>query len=309
MPSKKFDVVVVGGANWDYLIRGKKLPGGGETAEGEQFHEGAGGKGANQAVAAARLGARVAFVARVGSDIRGDALLRLLNQEGVDTRFVVRDSSTSTGVALIMVDENGQKQIQTAPGANRQFSPHNVQESAEVLRSAKVVLSQLEVPLPSVATTLRIAKEAGAKTILDPAPPVRLDDEILQLVDFVRPNSNEAEVLTDIAVKDRESARQAARALMARGVGAVAVQSGDEGNLLVWRDGEHFLPKMKVNSVDATGAGDAFAATLAVFLAEGRELTEAGELANAAAALATTVVGAQDGLPSREKVLRLLGKA
>jgi ribokinase len=136
---------------------------------------------------------------------------------------------------------------------------------------------------------------------------VRLDDELLRLVDVIRPNSAEAQVLTDIEVKDRDTARHAAQALLARGVGAVAVQAGPDGNLLVWNDGEHWLSKVNVHGVDATGAGDAFAATLAVLMAEGADFKEAGEFANAAAALATTVVGAQDGLPSREKILRLLG--
>jgi ribokinase len=306
---KEWDVVVVGSANTDFLIRGPKLPTAGETAQGEEYHEGAGGKGANQAVAAARLGARTAFVARVGRDRRGEELTRRLQAEGVDGRRVVQDPEAPTGAAIIMVDRRGEKAILVAPGANGRMSAADVDAAADLIRSARVVLCQLEIPLEAVTAACRLARADGARVLLDPAPARPLPDELLRLLDVIRPNAGEAETLTGVQVRDRASARQAAERLLARGVRAAAVQGGDEGNLLVWADGECWMPKLPVRSIDATGAGDAFAAGLAVMLAEGRPLSEAGPFANAAAALATTVVGAQDGLPRRAAVQSLLAAA
>jgi ribokinase len=304
-----WDVVVVGSANTDFMIRGSKLPSPGETVEGEDYHEGTGGKGANQAVAAARLGARTAFVARVGRDRRGEELLARLTTEGVDLRHVAHDSEAPTGAALIIVDRRGEKVIVVAPGANGRMSGADVDAAAGMIQSARVVLCQLEIPLETVFTACRLARAAGARVVLDPAPARPLPDELLRLLDVIRPNSSEAETLTGIKVHDRASAHQAAKKLLSRGVGAAAVQAGEEGNLLVWSGGECWMPKIPVHSIDATGAGDAFAAALAVMLAEGRPLNEAGPFANAAAALATTVIGAQAGLPRRDAVLRLLGES
>ena len=302
----QWDVVVVGSVNTDFLIRGPKLPTPGETALGEEFHEGPGGKGANQAVAAARLGARTALVARLGRDRRGDELAERLSAEGVDLRHVVRDAEAVTGAAVILVDHHGEKEILIAPGANGRMGAADLDAAADMIRSARVVLCQLEIPLEAVSAAFRLGRAAGAKTVLDPAPARPLPDELLRLLDVIRPNASEAEALTGIPVHDRAAARRAAEQLLGRGVRAVAVQAGDEGNLLVWAGGECWMPKLPVKSIDATGAGDAFAAGLAVMLAEGRPLDEAGPFANAAAALATTVVGAQSGLPRREAVEKLL---
>lgn len=303
-----WDLVVVGGCNFDYLVRGAKLPSAGETIEGQEFQEAAGGKGANQAIAAARLGARVAFIARIGTDSRGDACLQQLIQEGVDHEGVVRDDQWHTGVALITVDQNGQKQIMTAPGANHKLTVADVRAQARRLQRAKLALAQLEVPVESVLTALRIARDGGAKTVLDPAPATPLPDELLGLVDVIRPNATEAEILTGMQVSDRASASRAAHQLMQRGVGAAIVQAGDEGDLAVWPEEEQWLPRLPVKSVDATGAGDAFAAAFSVCWAEGQSIGQAAVFANAAAALATTKVGAQAGLPDRAAVRELLAQ-
>jgi ribokinase len=303
-----WDVAVVGSANTDFLIRGPKLPAAGETVGGEEFHEGAGGKGANQAVAAARLGARTAFVARLGRDRRGDELAAALTAEGVDLRGVARDAAAPTGAAVIMVDRKGEKSILIAPGANGRLGAADVDAAADVIRAARVVLCQLEVPLEAVLAAARLGRAAGAKVVLDPAPARPLPDELLSLLDVIRPNATEAETLTGVKVSDRGSARRAAEQLLGRGVRAVAVQAGGDGNLLVWPGGECWMPKLPVKSIDATGAGDAFAAGLAVMLAEDRPPDEAGPFANAAAALATTAVGAQAGLPRRQDVHRLLAQ-
>lgn len=301
-----FDVVVVGGANVDYLVRGDRLPQPGEALEGSEFQQAPGGKGANQAVAAARLGARVALVGRIGVDAPGDTLLAALVAEGVDVSFLTRDPHAQTGTALVMVGRAGEKQILAAPGANRQLEVADIHRAAEALATARVLLAQLKIPLKSVVEAIGIARKRGARIVIDPAPAIPLPSEFLRLVDVIRPNSSEARVLTGIEVVNRTSARAAAEQLLARGAGAVAVQAGDEGNLLAWSGGERFLPRIPVNSVDATGAGDAFAAALAVRLAEGAPLPDAACFANAAAALATTQLGAQAALPSRASVLQLL---
>jgi ribokinase len=320
-----WDVVVVGGVNTDYLVRGPRLPTPGETVEGDVFQEAAGGKGANQAVAAARLGARVALVARVGDDDRGAVLTDRLATENVDIGRVVLGAAAAveapTGVALVMVAAGGEKAILTAPGANHRLAPEDVRAAAEAIRAARVVLVTLEAPLDAVGEALRLAADGGARIVLDPAPPAPLPDELLRLVDVIRPDAAEAETLTGIRPRDRATARAAAERLVARGAGAAAVQAGDAGDLLVWRepaDGppgggtgalrERWLPRLPVAGVDATGAGDAFAAGLAVALAEGRPLEAAGALANAAAALATTELGAQAGLPRRAAVEALLAR-
>jgi ribokinase len=301
-----WDVVVVGGVNTDYLAGGPTLPTPGTGVEGDVFDVGPGGKGATQAVAAARLGARVAVVARVGADDRGEALLAYMKREGVDTRYVARDPQAPTGVALLHVDARGTKQSLSVPGANRRLTGADVQAAAAALSATKVVLSQLEVPLEAVMAGICLGCAAGARILLDPAPPRILPDELLRLVDVLKPNAHEAEALTGVQVEDRSSARQAAEHLLAHGVSAVAVQAGEEGNLLGWREAERWLPKVPVASVDSTGAGDAFAAALAVAWAEGRTLEEAGPFASAAAALATTALGAQVALPRRDTVYQLL---
>ena len=299
----KWDVVVLGGTNMDYLARGPKLPTPGETLDGNEFLIACGGKGANQAVAAARLGAKVAFVGRVGKDANGKEMVRNFRRERVDASAMQFDSQEATGAALVMVDGNAEKQILVAPGANQRLA---VRGAASLLRSTRVLLLQFEVPMRTNLAAAKIAHRAGAKIVVDPAPAAKPPAELLKLVYLIRPNSSEAEALTGVKVRNSQDARRAARVLFNRGVQAVAIQAGNEGDLVVWRDGEKLFPRVKVQSVDATGAGDAFAAAIAVALAEGKSFPEAGELANATAALATTKFGAQSALPRRQEVVRLL---
>ncbi len=237
-----FDVIVVGGINTDFLARGPALPGPGATVEGTEFQEAPGGKGANQAVAAARLGARVAMVARVGPDQRGRDAVRRLAGEGVDCRYVVRDPTVQTGSAVIQVAESGEKQILAVPGANGAVAPEDLEPASAALGRARVLLTQLEVPVDVVLAAARLARAGGACVVLDPAPPRALPAELFPLLDVIRPNAGEAAALTGVSVRDRDSARRAAEALLARGAGAAAVQAGEEGDLLVWRGGVRWLP-------------------------------------------------------------------
>jgi ribokinase len=302
------DVLVVGGANTDFLVRGPSLPKPGSTIEGEDFQEAPGGKGANQAVAAARLGAKVALVGRVGPDERGAAILARLKSEGVHVQEVSRDSDSATGVALVMIDAKGEKQILTAPGANRRLTVRDIAHAGELIARARVVLLQLEVPLEAVAAAIRLARSAGARVVLDPAPARQLSEELLRDVHVIRPNAAEAEVLTGIKVTGQASARRAAENLLRRSVRAAVIGS-PEGNLLLSSEGELWLPHLPVDVVDVTGAGDAFAAAMAVCIARGEDLPSAVRFAHAAAALKTTRLGAQAGLPKRDEVERLLSES
>jgi len=245
-------------------------------------------------------------VSCLGKDSRGDAILATLSREGVETRQVVRTGDAATGVALVAVEQEGQKQILTAPGANLRLKVEDIEAAAPSIKSARVVLCQLEVPLETLEAAIHFGHQSGATIILDPAPPKSLLNQLLRYVHVIRPNQGEAETLTGIRITDRSSARAAASELRRRGVEKVVVQVGSEGNLLVWKEGEALIPEIAVDTVDTTGAGDAFAAALAVSEAEGVAFGEAGWFATAAAALATTAVGAQAGLPRRQAVLDLI---
>jgi ribokinase len=306
MNAYRSDIVVVGAAYTDCVARAPRLPGEGEDVRGDAFLQLPGGKGLNQAVAAARLGARVAFVGCVGADTRGDALVASLADEGIDTSYIRRSTTLQTGGALVHVDSNGNKQILVSPGANCSLTAEDVAAAAAALTTTAMLMVQLEIPLDAVEAAIVLAADADAKVLLDPAPPARLSDDVLRLVDVLKPNATEAEALTGIAVRDRASAQQAAEKLLDRGVRSVALQAGHEGNLVVSHDGACFVRWVPVERVDTTGAGDAFAAGLAVALLEGSSLCEAARFANAASALAITVLGAFPSMPRRQAVDDLL---
>jgi len=308
--ARAYDVVVVGKANMDYLVRGPRLPLPGQSVNGDLFHEGPGGKGANQAVAAARLGARAALVSRIGNDARGDAVMEALLNEGIGVDHVVRDRSRPTGVALCQVGGSGEKQILSAAGANAHLSADDVRAARDALSSTAVVLLSLGVPADCLALAIELGRSAGARVVLDPSPPLAMRAALYSGVDVIRPNRSEARTLTGIDPCDHESGLDAATDLMRRGAAAACVQAGDLGDVLAWKEGAAlrnvFLPRFTVDRVDATGAGDAFAEALYVCLEEGKALAEAVPFASAAAALATTVLCAQPSLPMRARVLELL---
>jgi ribokinase len=299
------DVVVVGSVNTDYTITGPRLPAPGATIAGSGFRTEPGGKGANQALAAVRLGARAALLARVGADERGASSVRQLQLAGVDTSAVSSDERAVTGAALVMVSESGEKQILTAPGANHELSPADVSNAGELLARARVVLLQLEIPMATVEAAARLGRATGARVVLDAGPAAPLTEELLRDVHVIRANSGEAEVLTGVRVEDVASARRAAKNLLRRGAGAACV-GAPGGNLLLTPEHELWLPHIAVRAVDATGAGDALSAGLALALAQGQPLDEAVRIGHAAAALKTTKPGAQAGMPLRAEVLALL---
>lgn len=302
MPSPR--IVVVGSSNTDMVVKSRRIPRVGETVVGGQFVMAAGGKGANQAVAAARLGAEVTFVAKVGQDMFGDQAIAGYAREGIDTRFVFRDGEHATGVALILVDDQGENLISVASGANHYLRPADVDQAAEAIRQADVLVVQLETPLDTVLHAARLAQAAGVRVILDPAPaPAEpLPPELLGTVTCIKPNETEAERLTGIAVEDEVSARRAAEDLLRQGAASAIVTLGARGAVWVEKGQYGFVPGFRVEALDSTAAGDAFSGALACALARGMSLADATRYASLAAALSVTRMGAQPSLPTAEEV-------
>lgn len=296
-------MAVVGSSNTDLVVQtGARLPAPGETVLGGDLLIAAGGKGANQAVAAARLGARVALVACLGRDDFGDRAVEGLAAEGIDARHVTRHPRAPSGTALILVDDAGENLIAVAPGANARLAPSDVERAAPVLRRADVLLLQLEVPIESVAAAARIAAAAGVTVILDPAPARELDDELLRHVDLLTPNVAEAERLGGRPIGGEKDALRVAAELAARGPRVVIVTRGDQGCVVEGPDGGFTVPAAPADAVDATAAGDCFNGALACALGQGLPLRQALELATRAAAISVSRRGAQPSLPQRSEL-------
>ncbi len=283
----------------DLISRVPRLPKLGETLVGHSFHLGYGGKGANQAVMAAKLGARVTMVTKLGRDVFGEGTLQNYRAQGIETTFVLFDESAASGVAPIFVDDHAQNFIVIVPGANNQLSPRDVQAAAQVIQHADALVCQLEVPIETTLEAFRIARSAKVRTILNPAPATSLPDELLRLTDICMPNETETELLTGLSAHLPSQAEMAARTLLTRGVRVVILTLGERGALVVDENSAEHLPPLTVNAVDPTGAGDAFIGSLAVFLGEGLALREAVRRANAIAALSVTKIGTQSSFPNR----------
>jgi len=300
-------VLVVGSANVDFTVAASRLPGVGETVSGGTLLVNHGGKGANQAVAARRLGAEVRFVACVGDDASGRDIRAALQAEGVGVDGVMVTREAATGTALIVVDQQGRNQIVVAPGANWRLSAEHVRSRAVDFAWAQVVLCQLETPLDTLDVALGEARRRGLVTVLNPAP-VRdgISDDVWRRVDYLTPNEGEAARLSGVPVEDVRSAGAAARVLRERGVGTVIVTLGVQGSIACTAGGDVRTEAFPVNAVDTTAAGDSFNGALGTALAAGDALPDALRFASAAAALACTRRGAQPSLPTRAEVDRLL---
>lgn len=301
-------VVVVGSSNTDMILRLVRIPGPGETLLGGRFSTAAGGKGANQAVAARRAGGRVTLVARLGRDSLGDEALAGFRREGIDVSRVVRDPASPSGVALIFVGADGENSIGVAGGANQRLTPADVAAARGVIGRARVLLLQLETPIATVAAAARIARAAGVTVILNPAPAQVLPAALLRNVSMLTPNEHEAFLLTGVKVTGAASAARAARKLIGLGVGTAIVTLGARGALVATGDGARLVPGFRVKAVDTTAAGDVFNGALAVRLAQGAPLHDAVRFAHAAAAISVTRPGAQPSIPSRREIDRLLRK-
>ncbi len=302
MPSR---ITVLGSLNMDLVIRAPRHPRPGETLTGGAFRTFPGGKGANQAVAAARAGGQVTMIGAVGQDAFGDALVAGLRADGVDTSCVGR-SREATGVALITVSASGENTIVIAPGANGTLTPETVAAHAQQIATADVLLLQLEAPLPVVEAAAALARAHGVPVILNPAPAQPLPASLLRHVTYLIPNQHEAALLSGLPTDTDEQAAAAAAALQAAGVGAVILTLGERGALVFTGGAGIAAPSFPIQAVDTTAAGDAFVGGFAVALTEGRPAGEAARWGCAAGALACTVLGAQPSLPQREAILALL---
>jgi ribokinase len=299
-------IVVVGSSNTDMIVKVPRIPKPGETILGGKFSTAAGGKGANQAVAAARAGGEVTFIARVGNDMFGQQAYRGFEEDHINVEYVKTDQAEPSGVALIFVDEKGENSIAVASGANAQLSPEDVNEAAELIQSADILLMQLETPLDTVRRAAEIATGTGVRVILNPAPAMPLDDSLLSTLTIITPNESEAELLTGIPVTDVEGAEKASMVLLELGLEVVIITMGSKGALVKTKEQKQLIPGFEVDAVDATAAGDVFNGSLAVAIAEGKSLEDAVRFANAAAALSVTKLGAQPSIPKRDEIERLL---
>jgi ribokinase len=296
-------ILVVGSLNADLVVRSPRFPGPGETISGEDLQVIPGGKGANQAVAAARLGAKVSMCGRVGRDNFGDFLLDNLKSNHVDTASVQR-ADASTGTAIIVVDSDGQNSIVLSPGANGKVTPVDVDHAS--FQAGGLVLLQLEIPIPTVLHAAQRARESGMRVVLNPAPARSLPDELIALVDFIIPNESELQLLTGMNVSDIPSAERAGHALLQRGAKKVIVTLGEKGALIVEQEASKQVDTFKIDVVDTTAAGDAFIGGFATKLLESATLPEAVRFGCACGALATTRFGAQPSMPTREEVEKLI---
>jgi len=297
-------VVVVGSANTDMVVQVENIPRLGETVLGGKFVNAQGGKGANQAVAAARLGAEVTFVTRLGRDAFGQSSETAYQIEGINTDFIIWDDDAPSGVALIMVNRNGENIIAVAPGANGRLTPADVQAAESVFKTADAVLVQLEIPLVAVQTAVDLGHRHHARVMLNPAPATYLPDSILRSVDFLTPNENELAILTGAQSSERgNTAREFANLI---GVQALIVTVGEKGALVITEGTEHLVPGFPVKAVDSVAAGDAFNGALAVAISRGENLLGAVRYANAVGALSVTRAGAQPSLPTSNEVRKFM---
>lgn len=303
------NIVVIGSTNTDMVVKASHLPAGGETVLGGEFLMNAGGKGANQAVAAARYGNRVVFVAKTGNDLFGERVRSSLREDDIVTDYVSVDPLHPSGVALITIDARAENCIVVASGANMYLSTADVDAAREEISAADVVLMQLESPIETVTYAARMAAEAGVKVVLNPAPaPDKpLPEELMHSLYLITPNRSEASRLSGIEVKDLASAREAAKAILDRGPQSVIITLGGDGSLVY--DGQEFtfIEATKVEAVDTTAAGDTFNGVLATMVAEGRNLIDAAREASLAAAISVTRMGAQPAAPTRSEVAAVMG--
>ena len=301
MTKKK--IVVIGSTNMDMVIKASHIPVSGETILGGKFLMNPGGKGANQAVAVAKLGGNTSFITKVGSDVFGKQSIQLFNSENIDTSGILSDSTTPSGVALITVDDIGENAIVVASGANANLTPADIEKSLQKIKDPALFLLQLEIPEAAVRYAIEYASSKGIKVVLNPAPVNGFVPSLLPLVDVLTPNKYEVEMLTGVKVVDNVSARQAAEKLQDRGVKTIVITLGSQGAVLLHKGEFNVIPAIKCEAVDTTAAGDVFNGALCVAITEDREMLPAVEFACRAAAISVTKMGAQSSIPYRNEFI------
>lgn len=296
------NIVVIGSSNVDMIIRGDRIPKPGETIIGGKFYKAAGGKGANQAVAAARAGGRVTFLSRVGNDVFGQEAIQGYRNDKINVNYVKVDQAESTGIALILVDSKGENCISVASGANMKLDKSDIKDATVELDNADVVLMQLETPIDTIEYIIKFLKNKQVKTILNPAPALKISDDLLAHLTIITPNETEVELLTGVTVNDEKDALKASKILLDKGVKNVIITMGKKGAFLHSELGSILIPSFEVNALDTTAAGDTFNGAFAVAVAEGKALEDAVKYANAAAAISVTKMGAQPSIPLKNEI-------
>ncbi|NLL43079.1 MAG: ribokinase [Firmicutes bacterium] len=302
MKERQQEILVIGSFMMDLVVRTPRVPEEGETIIGLSFNRFPGGKGANQAVAAARLGGKVAMAGKLGEDGFGDAFLSVLEEESIDSAYVLRDVEAATGIGSITLDEAGNNRIIVVPGANMNYNLGELGEIEDVIAQSGIVMLQLEMNLDVVCEAVNLAHKHQVPVLLNPAPAQKLPDEMLAKVTYLTPNETEAKILSGIDVVDAKTAGKAAQALQAKGIKNVVVTLGDKGALVAGETGTEYVPGFPVQAVDTVAAGDAFNGALALAVVRGQSLAEAARFANAVGALAVTRPGAIPSLPTRSEV-------
>ena len=295
-------IIVIGSSNTDMVIKTEKLPTPGETILGGKFLMNPGGKGANQAVAASRLGGKITFITKRGNDLFGNQAVGLLMREGVDTQYIVKDPELPSGVALITVDSTGENSIVVAPGSNGNLLKEDIPSVIFDTGKFEILLLQLEIPIETVEYSAVTASEHGIKVILNPAPARKLSDNLLKNTWLITPNETEAETITGVIITDIPSAERAAELIQERGVKNVIITLGEAGAYIKSENYTGLIPGIKVKPVDTTAAGDVFNGALAVAISEGSDLKDAVIFANKAASISVTRMGAQASAPYRNEI-------
>lgn len=295
-------ILVIGSSNMDLVVQVPRCPAAGETLFGSSFTTNYGGKGANQAVAVARIGSGVTFMTKLGNDTFGQQMRQHFSEEGMDLTHILTDAESPTGTALITVEDKGENRIIVVPGANARLTENDVESLSAEINSCRFVLTQLEIPLPTVLHIAEMASAAGKQLILNPAPARPLPDSLLQKVFLITPNETEAEILTGIRVSDVESARRAALWFREKGVQQIVITMGSQGAFVFTDDLQGMVPAYKVKAIDTTAAGDVFNGALTVALSEGKTTADAARFGCAASALAVMRPGAQSSIPTRTEI-------
>ncbi len=295
-------ITVVGSSNTDLVAKAPRLPLPGETVIGSKFIIAPGGKGANQAVAIARLGGDVTFVAKLGMDDFGDQAINNFKKDNINTDFIFRTSNSPSGVALIFVDDSGENVIVAVQGANAELSPEDVEKARPVIEQSDILVLQLETPLETVVHAISIAKSKDIPIVLNPAPGKKLDPDIIKCINYLTPNETETEILTGMRITDDNAVKEAGLKLLKLGAENVIITMGKRGAMLVTEKGCELISGFKVEAIDATAAGDAFNGGLAFAIASKKPVKDAVKFANAVAGLSVTKMGAQPSMPSKSEV-------
>jgi ribokinase len=295
-------ITVIGSSNTDLVATVLKLPSPGETVMGNDFIIAPGGKGANQAVAIARIGGDVTFIAKIGTDDNGNQSLKNFKKDGINTEFVFQTDEVPSGVALIFVDKNGENMLVPVPGANGKLCPDDIDKARKAIENANIIVLQLEVPLETVEHAINVAYKANVSIVLNPAPGRKLEPSIIKMVSYITPNETEAEILTDIKVIDDSSAQEAGKRLLEFGAKTAIITLGKRGVMIVNPDDSYLVPAFVVDAVDATAAGDAFTGGFAYAIATGKDIKSSARFGNAVAGLTVTKMGAQPSMPTKDEL-------